>query len=391
MWRDHQVVDTDGHIMEPLWLWPDYLDPAYRKNGLQVLRDPADGDKLLVNGRPSQIIRRLGGIVPVPGQAVEDWNTLPADGSFASYRDSCTSASWNAEHRVAWLDETGIGSTLLFPSLGLIWPREAGPDSPYTVAHFDAYNRWLLDMTADTSGRLLPVAQLAFTEGLVKRVVSLAEQGFRHVMLPTGIGTSLRTADSFFATTQDIGLTVHLHKVAIPHFLGTEQPTSLQNPRLGRFFNHVHETLPGQLFLTALLDSRVLDRFPHLRFAFHECNAGWLPAWIERAHESWETLHGTGQQLPDQPPKHYLQDRDTLFFSVGLGEDLAAMPDWLHRRIMLATDYPHPGTPTDPASAWAPALEALPHDAAAGLLSANAGRMMPAATAKLEVRHDRTN
>ncbi|MGH7093000.1 MAG: hypothetical protein ACREFB_05640, partial [Stellaceae bacterium] len=47
MSRTYNVVDADGHILEPLNLWLDYIDPAYRdraprlvtnKNGKQQLQ-----------------------------------------------------------------------------------------------------------------------------------------------------------------------------------------------------------------------------------------------------------------------------------------------------------------------------------------------------------------
>jgi hypothetical protein len=31
MTRAYNVVDADGHILEPLNLWDDYIDPAFRE------------------------------------------------------------------------------------------------------------------------------------------------------------------------------------------------------------------------------------------------------------------------------------------------------------------------------------------------------------------------
>lgn len=374
MWHGHDVVDTDGHIMEPLWLWADYLEPAFRRNRLRVERDEADGDKLLINDTQSRLIRRLGGVRA--GGEIRDWNHLPADGRFASYVDSVTEASWDGAARLKWLDDNGIAATLLFPSLGLIWPRETDPVAPYALAHFDAYNRWIADMTSVDPTRLIPVGQVPLTADAGLRLLSLVEQGFRHIMIPGGFGSSLVEADPLFAAAHDAGVTIHLHKVAIPHFLPAPSATSLSTPAMPGFFNHVNEILPGQLFLTALVGSGALDRYPALRFAFHECNAGWLRAWADRAGESWETLRGNhADGLPAAPPRAYLTERDTLFFSIGLGEDLMDIPDWLWPRLMLATDYPHPGTPDDPAAAWSSVLAELPAGHATGLLSANAIRM----------------
>jgi uncharacterized protein len=376
MWQNQPVIDADGHVMEPLWLWQEYVDPAFKDSCLRVARDSADGDKLIIDGRPSQLIRRLGGIAPAQGQEIPDWNSLPVGRLFASYRDSCTLASWNTSARLAWLDGNGIDATFLFPSLGLIWPREVDSCGPYAVAHYQAYNRWILDMTSATRGRLIPVAQMAFTADAAETVAGLAAWGFRDVMLPLGTVRSLQPADPFFAAAQDLGMTVHLHKVAIPHFLLTPETTTTRSPEMGAFFNHVNEILPGQLCLTALLGAKVLDRCPRVRFVFHECNVTWLPAWLDRAQESYETLSANGVAgLPDLPPRAYLSERDTMFFSVGLGEELARLPAELIRSVLLATDYPHPGTPPSPRDAWIPALATMPIRARHALMGGNALRL----------------
>lgn len=107
---------------------------------------------------------------------------------------------------------------------------------------------------------------------------------------------------------------------------------------------------------------------------------------MDRAQESWQTLHGNQVAgLPALQPREYLE-RDTLFFSVGLGEDLTRVPDRLVPRLMLATDYP-PGTPKDPATAWAEVLPSLPAHLAEGLLGANAARMSPALVSGKENGH----
>ncbi len=384
MWQNQPVIDADGHVMEPLWLWPDYIDPPFRTSCLRIARDPADGDKLIIDGRPSRLIRRLGGIVPSPGQEIPDWNSLPAGRPLASYRDSCTTASWDAAARLAWLDTNGIDATFLFPSLGLIWPRETGPCGPYALAHYQAYNRWIRDMTSAAPGRLIPVAQVALTSDLPETLTRLADSGFRDVMFPLGLGAdrALRpAADPFLAAVQDLAITVHLHKAAIPHFLPAPAATSLRSPGTGPFFNHVNEILPGQLCLAALLDARALDRFPAVRLAFHECNATWLPAWLDRAQESCDTLRASGAaSIPDLPPPAYLTQRDTLFFSAGLGEDLTRLPPALSRSLLLATDYPHPGTPPSPRDAWAPVLAALPGTTSYALTGGNALRLTTEST-----------
>ncbi|GII77829.1 hypothetical protein Sru01_28110 [Sphaerisporangium rufum] len=377
MWNGHPVVDSDGHVVEPGTLWTEYIDPEFRENCLRVERDPADGDRLIIEGRPSRLIRRLGGVPYDPGRPIVDWNTLRR-GEYASYRESSPPASYDGPARLAWLDANGIEATVLFPSLGLIWPRELDPASPYAVAHLRAYNRWITDFAAAAPDRLVPVGQLALSPHapVAAEVAALAGAGFRHVMLPHGVAGGLDGLDPFWAAVQEHGMVVHLHKVAVPHLLPMPLPTSISAPGAGAFFNHVNEILPGQLFLAGLLDARVPDRYPRVRFAFHECNIGWLPAWLERAQESFETLRETGRPTPDHPPRHYLCDRDDFFFSTGLGERLDALPEELHPRVLLATDFPHPGTPFRPAEEWEPVLAGLPAGLRPALLGGNARRLL---------------
>lgn len=377
MWSGHRVVDTDSHVMEPPTLWREYIEPAFRDDCLRVERDEAHGDRLIIDGRPSGLIPRLGGTAYRAGEDVTDWNSLDRS-SYASYQDSCAPASYDGTARLAWMDDHGIDATVLFPSLGLIWPREVDPASPYAVAHLRAYNRWLLDHVSPDRDRLLPVGQLALSPAapVADEVAGLARDGFRHVMLPHGLRRMDAELDAFWAACELHGLVVHVHKVAVPHLLPMSPPTSVSSPHAGTFYNHVNEVLPGQLFLAGLLDARVPDRFPGLRIAFHECNVGWLPAWLERAEESFETLERSGRPRPDLAPTRYFTERDTFFFSTGLGERLDRMPEELRGRILLATDFPHPGTPLNPEKEWLRHTDGLPLEFIEAVLGGNAARLV---------------
>src|SRR5580658_7148741 len=39
MARTYNVVDADGHILEPLNLWTDYIDPAYRDRAPRLIKN----------------------------------------------------------------------------------------------------------------------------------------------------------------------------------------------------------------------------------------------------------------------------------------------------------------------------------------------------------------
>ncbi len=375
MWAEYDVIDADSHIMEPLWLWQEYLDPAFREHGLTIQRDALDGDKLIIDGRPSRLVRRLGGVRPVAGEEIRDWNHLPAEGEYASYRESCLSESWDPTTRMAWMDDTGIDRTWLFPSLGLIWPREVDPFSAYAKAQHRAYNRWVAEMASATHGRLVPVAQMSLgaVDEITRDLQAIAAAGFRHVALPWGLRPGLRREFvTFCAQAERIGLAIHVHKVAVPHFLPLEDACGISSADMGRFFNHVNETLPGQLCLAGLFDLGIPDACPELRWVFHECNAGWVPAWLDRANESYATTRGQGANPLKHEPSHYVLEKKAFLFSTGTGERLPNIPNELHGNILMATDFPHPGTSLDPRSDWMAAIQELPETSKADIVGRTA-------------------
>jgi hypothetical protein len=51
MTRAYNVVDADGHILEPLNLWDDYIDPAFRERRPRFVVDDNGKERLTVEGK----------------------------------------------------------------------------------------------------------------------------------------------------------------------------------------------------------------------------------------------------------------------------------------------------------------------------------------------------
>ena len=50
MTRKYEIIDSDGHVLEPLTLWEEYVDPAFRDRAQAVHRD---GGRYLMLGELS--------------------------------------------------------------------------------------------------------------------------------------------------------------------------------------------------------------------------------------------------------------------------------------------------------------------------------------------------
>ena len=51
MGRTYNVIDADGHVLEPVDLWDRYMDPGYRDRAPRLFVDADGKERLNVEGR----------------------------------------------------------------------------------------------------------------------------------------------------------------------------------------------------------------------------------------------------------------------------------------------------------------------------------------------------
>src|SRR5258706_16462838 len=66
MSRAYNIVDADGHILEPLDLWSNYIDPAFRDRAPRIAKGDNGKERLVIDENPvgdSRIgLGRIGGV-----------------------------------------------------------------------------------------------------------------------------------------------------------------------------------------------------------------------------------------------------------------------------------------------------------------------------------------
>lgn len=60
MARTYNVIDADGHVLEPVYLFDTYMDPAYRDRAPRLFVDTDGKERLLVEGRKLGSPKGLG-------------------------------------------------------------------------------------------------------------------------------------------------------------------------------------------------------------------------------------------------------------------------------------------------------------------------------------------
>src|SRR5258707_5926331 len=179
MTRAYNVVDADGHILEPLDLWNNYIDPKFRDRAPRIVKGDNGKERLVIEehmvGDSRISIGRIGGVGARQGVVAAD--TL-------EYKDG-KPGGFDPHKRIPDMDADGIDAVFLYPSLGLF--SGAIHDPPLAAAVCRAYNRWLADYCKPYSDRLFGVAMLPMQDvelAIAEMRFAKKELGFRGGFIP---------------------------------------------------------------------------------------------------------------------------------------------------------------------------------------------------------------
>lgn len=371
------AIDGDGHVLEPPELWERYIDPADRKIAMKIRKDDAGLEYLdLGGGRPSKIIRkgypaglglmdRLGGIL---------YERPERTGS--AYVDTAPLGAMDPTERITRIEMENIERVFLYPTLSVLWVAEV-EDEAIIQPNLRAYNRWIADFCSDSSGRLIPVAQLslgdvAAAETEIRRaakdgVVGVWTPPFQTSRLPLGDPAH----DSIFATCQELGLPLGIHPVFEPKWCAPGRFGDYTSAKFGFFHNATAGDAVRHAF-TSLFQYGVFERFPELKVVILESGAGWIGYWLDRM----DTIFGSpqGQQVREVAPKKPSEYFARQCWIAGDPDETSlagVIPIVGEDRFFWASDFPHPDHPPE----YVPEVERLvadlPESARAGFLGRN--------------------
>jgi predicted TIM-barrel fold metal-dependent hydrolase len=344
------TLDADGHVLEPDWLWSEYLEERYRDRALRIRTDAEGLEYLELDGRASE--RTTKGVLGLLG-AMGD--LAVKRGPERRYMDHIPFGGGDAKERVALLDRENLEKSVLYPTLGLLWECEV-EDPELTLAYQRAYNRWIADFCRDSSGRLVPIAHLSLCDPEasareLERAVADGCRGgwvapFTHSRKPHGHPDH----DPLYRAACALDVPIAIHPTyeptwAIParfRFMGREREY---------FYNVMGRQGSQQAFLS-FFTMGALERFPNLRLGVLEVGCGWIGSFLDRMDAAFETISAKGVPL-SMPPSEYF--RRQCFIS---GDpDERAAPHIIDAVgadcFVWATDYPHPDHP----GSWARSLE----------------------------------
>ncbi|HZP29149.1 MAG TPA: amidohydrolase family protein [Acidimicrobiia bacterium] len=350
-----RFVSLDDHVIEPPDVWASRLPARFREVGPRV-EDLPLGTAVLDGGRFRErpgtdgplvsywryedlfmSVKRLSTAVGFPGDAV----TLGGV-RYDEIRPGC----FQPGPRLDDMDRNWTDASLCFPN----FPRFCGQtfaearDKELALLCVRAYNDWMVEeWCAGSGGRLVPLCLVPLWDAdlATAEVERNAARGVRAVAfseIPAYLGLpSVHSGywDHFFATCAATGTVLFLHIGS-----GTKMPrTSEDAPdavSVSMGFGNCVGSLADFIF------SGVLERNPDLRLVYSEGQIGWIPFFLERADDVWETHGGWSVdhgRVPERPSTYYYRQVSGCFFKDFHGvESLARVGV---DNVTFETDYPH--------------------------------------------------
>jgi len=352
-----RIISVDDHVVEPPDLWTSRLPAKYQDRAPRVVRERM---KFSFVGGTFSFDRGVPdgdwGDLWLYDDLVYPFPKLSAAIGFPDLRnepvtfDDIRPGSWKQKERLEDMAANYTDASICFPN---VLPRFCGQaflerqDKELALLCVKAYNDWMIDEWCAGAGKniLIPLtivplwdAELAAAE--IRRcadkgshAVAFTENPF-HLGLPSMHDKSLWW-DPFLQACEETDTVINMHIGS-----SSKMPsTSPDSPFI------VSSILTFQNAMGSMVDwiiSGTFARFPALRIAYSEGQAGWVPYVLERADKLWEERVADetfGSVLPD-PPSSYVAGH--IWFclfddEVGLlNRDIIGM-----NQLTFEVDYPH--------------------------------------------------
>ncbi len=336
MIKGYQIIDADGHVIEPSDLWEKHLPPE-----LAAIAPQRKGaHHWFYNGQK---------VPPTMTDLLQEEFKRREQKNYKSELE----AQWSSRSQVEAMDRMGLDVSYLYPTKGLQLWAFRNLNAAVAAALVRIYNDWLFDFCSYDPVRLKPVPGLslhdpkdAVTE--LKRVAALGAKAIFVRPNPI-VNETMRTLgdpayEPLWTQAERLGISVGIHEG------GGALPRVTDGRFTSQFACHTNHVMEQMLAFLAVLESGVLERHPTLQFAFLEAGCGWLPFWLWRLDEiEYKTNGLTVAANVKMKPSEYF--RRQCYVSMEVEPYLGGLIDYIGgERILFASDYPHPDHEPDMAA-----------------------------------------
>jgi predicted TIM-barrel fold metal-dependent hydrolase len=368
-WSDLCVIDCDAHITEPGDLWSSRV-PAPLQDQMPQQRETNGRTGWFLNG---EMWASTGG------------NTLgryhgKVKGALALQPfGEIDPAAYAVPDRLRLLDELGIYAQIIYPN-GIGFSSNhvfAIKDEQQRRTVLQVYNDFLVDLQAESGGRLLPQALLPIWDMnfAIREMTRLLDQGIRGFTLsdkPELLGLP-ELPQPYFAPLWELfnesGAAANFHIGAgaraedmeamrssryedDPHRGGPRQDPPAVVDSYWRSFGPqrrlaVHATqmqLSNMRIITNLCASNLFDRYPKLKIVSAESGIGWIPYLLESLEFQLDEMvtEPREEEIQQRRPTEYFRDHMYVMFWFEQYAPANMLEAIGVNNVLIETDIPHP-------------------------------------------------
>jgi predicted TIM-barrel fold metal-dependent hydrolase len=291
---DFRLFDADNHYYEPRDAFSRHLEPRFRDKGIRVVRNVRGEEQVMIGSRlftflddmemnfdttlrPGSLrefLRSLASDDPKEAEAV----TIPVEPAFV-----------NRDARLRLMDEQGIESAFLFPTLGVCVEHFMKDDVEQTYANLRAFNRWLLEEWGfNHRGRIFapPILSLLDVNEAVKDLEWVLANGAPMITIRIGPACGRSPADPHF---DPFWARVNEAKLAVAYHVGESGYNELMSVHWGEQANpssHSQSAFQWTNFygdrpimdtISALILHNLFGRYPNVKVVSVENGSLWVP------------------------------------------------------------------------------------------------------------------
>jgi predicted TIM-barrel fold metal-dependent hydrolase len=360
---DYQYVDADNHFYEA-------PDAFFRHGNERVKRFVQWVDQ----GKKKFLL--FGG-AHAPGNANPTFNPVAKPGVLAEYYKGKNTSGVspkdimelepirpeyrNRDARIAVMDEQGVQSLLMLPTLALGVEEILNENPPALHAAFQSFNQWLdEDWGFARDDRIIspPLITLVDVEQAEKDLQSLIDRGTKAICLrPAAVMGPFGTRspadpvyDRFWSMVEEASLLVVFHSADSGYSRFAShwgEKTHFQGYKDAPFAEILSLHLERPIFdtMAALISHGLFERHPSLRIAVVELGSGWVRELIRRM----EIAYGKIPRAFAKDPSDVFREHVSVapFHEDHVGELVQLIGA---DRVLLGSDWPHPEGVTTPAA-----------------------------------------
>jgi len=337
----HTLLDADSHVSEPLNLWKERLPAKYRGKAPRMLTEyegkPGAWWLIEEERHPHNVILGFGG-----NKTLEELQQLLKEFSYAGAHRG----GWDPAQRVKDMDQDGVAGDVLYTTLGfrMFWIRDAG----FQRACFRVYNDWLAEFCSYAPQRLKGLGLISLYDPKlgVEDLEECAKKGLAGGLIwaspPDDLPFYSETYDPFWAAAEELEMPLSLHE-----FAGLQWVDWDSNDKKRTVAGAINSHEVEKTFATFIL-SGILEKFPRLKVISAELNCGWLPYFLRRIDERFESrgtrLHGSPfpTKLTMKPSDYFRRQLYATFIDDPFG--VAHRSEIGVDNLLWSSDFPHSAT-----------------------------------------------